>query len=56
MKAKQPEKNFRSRLRRLLRPRAPRHDPLLFFNLSTFNFTDGWKRTFAQHEYGRSRV
>jgi len=54
MKAKQRGNNFRSRVRDLFRRRAPRHDPLLVFNMSIFNFTDGWSRTFSKHEYARS--
>ena len=54
MKAKQRENNFRSRVRKLFRRRAPRHDHLLVFNMSIFNFTDGWSRTFSKHEYARS--
>ena len=41
-------------MRDLFRRRAPRHDPLLVFNMSIFNFTDGWSRTFSKHEYARS--
>jgi hypothetical protein len=54
MKAKQRENNFRSRLRELFRPRVPRHDPLLVLNMSHFNFTGGWNRTFSKYEYARS--
>jgi hypothetical protein len=53
MKAKQRENHFRSRLRKLFRPRARRHDPMLVFNMSIFNFTDGWSRTFSKYEYAR---
>ena len=31
-----------------------RHDPMLVFNMSIFNFTDGWSRTFSKYEYARS--
>jgi len=54
MKTKQHENNFRSRLRKLFRTRASRHDPMLVFNMSIFNFTDGWSRTFSKYEYVRS--
>ena len=54
MKAKQRENNFKKRLRKVFRPRAPRHDPMLVFNMSIFNFTDGWSRTFSKYEYVRS--
>jgi hypothetical protein len=40
-------------VRRLFRRRAPRHDPLLAFNMSIFNFTDGGSRTFSNREYAR---
>jgi len=54
MKAGQRENNFRSRARDLFRGRTPRHDPLLVFNMSIFNFfTDGWNRTFSKNEYAR---
>jgi hypothetical protein len=52
MKTKQRENNFRPRLRNLFR-RAHRHDPMLVLNMSIFNFTDGWRRTFSKHEYAR---
>jgi hypothetical protein len=54
MKTKQRENNFKSRLRKLFRPRASRRDPMLVFNMSIFNFTDGWSRTFSKYEYARS--
>jgi len=54
MKTKQRENNFKSRLRKLVRPRATRHDPLLVFNMSIFNFTDGSSRTLSKYEYARS--
>jgi hypothetical protein len=54
MKTKQRENNFKSRLRKLVRPRASRHDPMLVFNMSIFNFTDGWSRAFSKYEYARS--
>ena len=56
MKTKQRENTFRSRLRRVLQPRAPRHDPMLVLNMSIFNFTDGWNRTFSKYEYARSHA
>ena len=27
---------------------------MLVLNMSIFNFTDGWSRTFSKNEYGRS--
>ena len=56
MKAKQREHNFKSTLRNLFRTRACRHDQMLVFNMSIFNFTDGWSRTFSKNEYARSNV
>jgi hypothetical protein len=54
MKARQRENNFRSRVRDLFRRRASRHDALLVFNMSIFNFfTDGWSRAFSKNEYAR---
>jgi hypothetical protein len=53
MKIKQRENNFRRALRDIFQPRAHRHDPMLVFNMSIFNFTDGWSRTFSKYEYGR---
>jgi hypothetical protein len=53
MKAKQRENNFRSRLRKLFQGRVTRHDAMLVLNMSTFNFTDGWRRTFSKEEYAR---
>ena len=54
MKTKQSESNFRRTLRKILRRRSRRHDALLVLNMSTFNFTDGWSRTFSNNEYGRA--
>jgi len=54
MKTKQRENNLRSRLRKVFRQRGPGHDPILVFNMSIFNFTDGWNRTFSKYEYERS--
>jgi len=56
VKAKQRENNFSSRLGKLFRARARRHDPMLVFNMSIFNFTDGWSRTFSKNEYARPNV
>ena len=56
MKAKPRENNFRSRLRKVFRPSAPRHDPMLVLNMSIFNFTDGWNRTFSKYEYARTHA
>ena len=41
-------------MRDIFRRPAPRHDPLLVFNMSIFNFTEGWSRTFSKYEYERS--
>jgi hypothetical protein len=53
MKTKSLRNNFKSRLRRSFQRRTPRHDPMLVFNMSIFNFTDGWGRTFSKNEYAR---
>ena len=52
MKPKQ-ENNFRQKLRKIFRRRPSRHDPMLVFNMSNFNFTDGWRRTLYKQEYAR---
>jgi hypothetical protein len=42
-------------LRGKFRRQRRMHDPLLVFNMSIFNFTDGWNRTFnplKAHENG----
>jgi hypothetical protein len=54
MKTKQRENNFGRTLRKIFRGRPRRHDPMLVFNMSIFNFTDGWSRTFSKYEYARS--
>jgi hypothetical protein len=51
MKAKSLRNNFKNRLGKLFPRRTPRHDPMLVFNMSIFNFTDGWRRTFSKNEY-----
>jgi len=56
VKAKQRENNFRGRLGNLFGTRACRHDQMLVFNMSIFNFTDGRRRTFFKNEYARSNV
>ena len=56
MGTKQRENNFRSGLGKLFRTRARRHDPMLVFNMSIFNFIDSWSRTFFKNEYARSNV
>jgi len=53
MTAKQRKDNFRNALRKAFRRRARRHDPMLVLNMLTFNFTDGWNRTFSKHQYAR---
>ena len=53
MKTKQRENNFKRALRKIFQSGARRHDPLLVLNMSIFNFTDGWSRTFSKYEYGR---
>ncbi len=53
MKTKQRENNFRGSLRKIFRPSATRHDPMLVFNMSIFNFTGSWSRTFSKNDYAR---
>ena len=53
MKTKQRENNFRQTVRKLFQPRTHRHDRMLVFNMSIFNFTDGWSRTFSKYDYAR---
>ena len=53
MKTNQRENNFRRTLRKIFRRRMLRHDAMLVLNMSIFNFTDGWRRTFSKHEYAR---
>jgi hypothetical protein len=53
MKTKQRENNFWHALRGRLRRHGRRHDPMLVLNMSNFNFTDGWRRTFFKYEYAR---
>jgi hypothetical protein len=50
---KTKEQSFSRRLRQIFRRRVRRHDPMLVFNMSIFNSTDGWSRTFSKHEYAR---
>jgi len=53
MKTKSLRNNFTSRPSKSSLPRAPRHDAMLVFNMSIFNFTDGWRRTFSKNEHAR---
>ena len=46
MKNKQGGTNLSRALRKFFRLSARRHDPLLLLNMSLFNSTDGWRRTF----------
>jgi len=56
MKTKQRENNFRRARRKFFPARARRHDPMLVLNMSIFNFTDGWSRTFSKYEFARSNA
>jgi hypothetical protein len=56
MKTKQRENNFRRALRKVFQLRARSRDPMLVLNMSIFNFTDGWNRTFSKYEYVRSNA
>jgi hypothetical protein len=53
MKTTRRENNFSHTIRKIFRRRARRHDPMLVLNMSIFNFTDGWSRTFSKNEYAR---
>jgi hypothetical protein len=53
MKTKQRENNFRRALGKIFQPSPRRHDAMLVFNMSIFNFTDGWRRTLSKYEYAR---
>jgi hypothetical protein len=53
MKTKRGEHNFWQTLRKGFRRGAKRHDPMLVLNMSNFNFTKGWRRTFFRYEYAR---
>jgi hypothetical protein len=53
MKITRSENNFSHTVRKIFRRRARRHDPMLVLNMSIFNFTDGWSRTFSKNEYAR---
>ncbi|HJY53213.1 MAG TPA: hypothetical protein VKD89_04245 [Candidatus Udaeobacter sp.] len=48
--------NWKRSLRTILGRRQRRHDPMLVFNIWSFNFTDGWSRIFAKEQYGRFSV
>jgi hypothetical protein len=50
MKTKQRGSNSGGALRRIFQ----RRDRMLVLNMSIFNFSDGWSRTFAKYEYTRS--
>jgi hypothetical protein len=50
---KQRENNFGRILGKTFRRPARRHDPMLVLNMSIFNFTNGWRRTFSKYEYAR---
>ena len=56
MKTREHETNFKGALRKLLRLSSRRHDPMLVLNMSIFNFSDGWNRTFSKYEYARSHA
>jgi hypothetical protein len=54
MNTQNRENNFRSSARKRIRRRAHGHDPMLVLNMSIFNFTNGWSRTFSKQQYARS--
>ena len=53
MKTKQGEASFWPMLRKILRRRVTRHDPMLLLNMPIFNFTGGWRRNLLKYEYTR---
>ena len=56
MEVRQYQTNSKGLLRRIFRRHRRRHDPMLVFNIWSFNFTDGWNRVFARDQYGRFSV
>jgi hypothetical protein len=49
------KRNLGSKRRETISRRRRIHDPMLVFNMSIFNYTDGWSRTFnplKSHERG----
>jgi hypothetical protein len=49
------ERSFTRRWREVFRRERRRHDPMLVLSMATFNFVDGWSRTFnplKAHENG----
>jgi len=56
MKTRQYQTNSKRSLRRILRRPGRRHDPMLVFNMWSFNFTDGWRRIFSKEQYGRYSI
>ena len=51
---KTKKQSFSQSLRRIFRRRVRRHDPMLVLNMSIFNFTGGWRRTFSKSKYARA--
>ena len=52
---KTPQRSLVHKWREIFRRHRRMHDPMLVLNMSIFNFTDGWNRTFNQlkiHENG----
>jgi hypothetical protein len=56
MKTRQLQIKSKRSPRTIFRRYRQRHDPLLVFNMWSFNFTDGWSRIFASERYGRFSV
>jgi hypothetical protein len=46
-------RSFLKLWRKIFRQPAPAHDPWLSLNMTFFNYTDSWSRTFAKDKYGR---
>ena len=54
MKTKQRRYNLTELVRKIFRRSLTIHDPWLSLNMSLFNYTDGWSRTFSKADYARS--
>jgi hypothetical protein len=53
MKTKQSKINRGRVMWRIFQRSSRRHDPMLVLNMTLFNFTDGWNRTFSREQYAR---
>jgi hypothetical protein len=53
MNTKQTQTSSKRVSRKISWRRPRHHDPMLVLNMSIFNFTDGWSRTFSKYQYAR---